>query len=633
MISLPLADYVVIVIYLIAVLVAGAWFARLTKTGHDFFVGGNQIPWWVAGISLYMTTFSAWMFTGAASFVYNTGWFGFLYMAGKPIGFLIGFKLSAVRWRRSRISSPVEYVEERYNHVTRIVISIVLVISMMYWPGHHLAAVAKISAPALFPNVSWAIDGLILFFGIFVLIYTVAGGLWAVSVTDVIQFLVLFAVCVVLVPVVLFAGDHGSSMDLLRKLPAISFQHEVRAGTVYTQWYLIGFVVAGIFGNVVGDKAQRFFSVRDERAANRVGWLAFALFCTSPLLFGIPPLVGKVLWPEVSQLPFYELATKPDENVFIAVVMHYMPAGVVGLFLAAMIAASMSALDSVWNAVASIVSIDLYKGHFRPAATERELLIVGRLVVVGLTAVAVVTALFIVHSTLGIFTISNIVLGLFTIPVTIPLLVGILTKWPSTWSAIPAIAGGSIVSAYTRFALNWTLGSQYIAVIIVCTAIIFTSRWIGRLYDRRKEWGIVAGVAVSAAFWVGFSVVEAPTMVFGQSASGGGNPWTFLVCACIGLMNAGFAPLYARDETSDQGVVDRLFERLERPIDPGAEVGVVRGRSETLGVIGWSAVALGALPALIGVVQGSAGNWPIYLALSIVLAGSGVVFLVLRRLS
>jgi len=454
MTSLPLADYLVIAVYLIAVLAAGAWFARLTKTGHDFFVGGNQIPWWVAGISLYMTTFSAWMFTGAASFVYNTGWFGFLYLAGKPLGFLIGFKLSAVRWRRSRISSPVEYVEERYNHVTRIVISVVLVISMMYWPGHHLAAVAKISGPALFPHVPWAIDGLILFFGVFVLIYTAAGGLWAVSVTDVIQFLVLFAVCIVLVPVVLLSGDHGSVTELVRAIPPLSFEHEVRSGTVYTQWYIIGFVVAGIFGNVVGDKAQRFFSVRDERAANRVGWLAFALFCTSPLLFGIPPLVGKVLWPEVSQLPFFELASKPDENVFIAVVMHYMPAGVVGLFLAAMIAASMSALDSVWNAVASIVSVDLYKGHYKPEATERELLVVGRLVVVGLTVVAVATALLIVHSTLGIFTISNIVLGLVAIPVTIPLLVGILTKWPSTWSAIPAIAGGSIVSAYTRFALD-----------------------------------------------------------------------------------------------------------------------------------------------------------------------------------
>ena len=103
--QLPLADYVVVVFYLLAILAAGFWFARLTKTGRDFFVGGNRIPWWAAGISLYMTTFSAWMFTGAASFVYNTGWFGFLYMAVKPIGFGIGFWLAAVKWRRARLTS------------------------------------------------------------------------------------------------------------------------------------------------------------------------------------------------------------------------------------------------------------------------------------------------------------------------------------------------------------------------------------------------------------------------------------------------------------------------------------------------------------------------------------------------
>ena len=137
---------------------------RITKPARTSFVGGNRIPWWAAGVSLYMSTFSAWMFTGAASFVYNTGWFGLLFFVANPIGFVIGFLFSAVKWRRARISSPVEYVEERYNHTTRLVIGVVLCISMLYWPGQHLAAVARISAPALFPDVPWAVDGLIIFF-------------------------------------------------------------------------------------------------------------------------------------------------------------------------------------------------------------------------------------------------------------------------------------------------------------------------------------------------------------------------------------------------------------------------------------------------------------------------------------
>ena len=227
--GLTAADYAVVGLYLLAVLGAGFWFAKLTKGGKDFFVGGNRIPWWAAGVSLYMTTFSAWMFTGAASFVYNTGWFGFLYFAVKPAGFVVGFLLAAVRWRRARITSPVEYIEERYNHTTRLVLSIVLVLSMMYWPGQHLASVAKISAPALFPGVPFAVDGLILFFGAFVLLYTVAGGIWAVSMTDVLQFIVLVSVCLVLLIAIFLSGDVNVA-EAMAALPPLTFEHSFPGG-------------------------------------------------------------------------------------------------------------------------------------------------------------------------------------------------------------------------------------------------------------------------------------------------------------------------------------------------------------------------------------------------------------------
>jgi solute:Na+ symporter, SSS family len=67
--GLPAVDYVVIGIYLVAMLGIGFYFTRFMKGGKDFFIGGNLIPWWVSGISLYMTMFSAWTFTGGASFV------------------------------------------------------------------------------------------------------------------------------------------------------------------------------------------------------------------------------------------------------------------------------------------------------------------------------------------------------------------------------------------------------------------------------------------------------------------------------------------------------------------------------------------------------------------------------------
>jgi Na+/proline symporter len=565
-------DYIVVGLYLAVVLAAGFWFTKRTKGGKDFFVGGNRIPWWAAGASLYMTTFSAWMFTGGASFVYNTGWFGILWLAAKPVSFLIGFLLSAVRWRRARITSPVEYVENRYNHSTRLVLSTVLVLSLTYWPGHHLASLAKISAPALLPGATWGVDGLILFFGVFVLVYTFAGGIWAVSITDTLQFVVLFVVCTVLVVIVFAAGEVGSWLDFVRSVPAMEYEYEVRAGTVYTPWYVLGFLGAGIFGNVVGDKAQRFFTVRDEREVKRAGWLALGLFCLSPILFGVPPLVAKILWPDVSQLAEVVGTAKPDESVFIAVVMRYMPIGVIGLFVAAMTAASMSALDSVWNTVAAIVSVDLYKGHFRPSAGDKELLWVGRATVVVLAILAVSMALLIVHSSLGIFTISNIVLGLVVIPVTIPLMVGIVSRAPSTWSAIPTVLAGIMIAAVTRFELDWTLGPQYLAVILVCLVVQFVSPVLGRIHNRSWLASAAASVGISVVLYVGFLLVDAPTMQIGVSRSGSGAVWLIAAFAGIALMNGFFASRYGHEATSAPVEVERFFERLETPIDVESEL-------------------------------------------------------------
>jgi Na+/proline symporter len=619
-------DYVVVGLYMLAVLGAGFWFARITKSGRDFFVGGNRIPWWAAGISLYMTTFSAWMFTGAASFVYNTGWFGILWLACKPVAFGVGFLLSAVKWRRARITSPIEYVEERYNHGTRLLLSVAFVVSMMYWPGHHLAAVARISAPALFPGTPWAVDGLLLFFGLFVLVYTVAGGIWAVSITDALQFLVLFSVCVVLLLAVFASGEMGSPSTFLAEVPSLEFEHTIRGNVHYTEWYLIGFFLSGIIGFVVGDKAQRFFTVQDERAVRKTAWLAFALFLTSPFLFGLPPLVGRVLWPEMSQLASFAGSSKPDESVFIAVVMHYLPAGVVGLFLAAMMAASMSALDSVWNTLSAVVSVDLYKGHLRPRASDREILWVGRATVIMLALVAVTMALVIVHSPFGIFTFSSIVLGLIGIPVTVPLLAGIVSRTPLTWSAVPSILSGIAIAAVTRFELGWTLGPQYIAVILFGLVPLFSSRWLGGLYLRRASVAVGATVGIGLVLWSCFFLIEAPIMPMGVAVQGTDAIWLMLSLVGITLVNILFLPLYARELRRPPERVSRFFARLERPVDVASEVGSDTRAGRPDAIIGWAAAGLAIVPLVLLITSGGE-DWVILLSLTAILLGIAAPFL------
>lgn len=637
--GLPAIDYIVIGFYLVLMLGIGWYFSRFMKGGKDFFIGGNLIPWWVAGVSLYMTLFSAWTFTGAASFTYNTGWYGILFFATWPISFFIGFKLLAKRWRRTRVTTPVEYVESRFNKTTHLFLTIILALSTMYWPAHHLASVAKICAPTLFPNSMLAIDIMIVVLGVIILFYTFSGGLWAVCITDVVQFLILIAICAVLIPVAFMSKELGSISEFIKAVPPLKFNHEIR-GTFYSFWYLLGIPAAYIFSYATGGNAQRYYSVKDEKSAERVGWTAFSLFIFAPLIFGLPPLIGKVLWPDINMLQYFANITKADENIYIAVVLHYMPAGMVGIFLSAMMAASMSAMDSAWNALSSIISIDIYKTIFKPKATDKDVLVVGRIVVVFLCAFAIAMALTIIHSEHGVFTFTNIFFGLTGIPVAIPLFLGLMVKSMSRWSAISSIIAGTMMASLARFALKFTLGPQYLITVGITLLFIFLSNPMGRMYLKDRRNALAGSIGLGALLWIFFlSVNMNPNLsfatmgtVFGSGLSsilGSAFLWVTLGAVGLIVLLYKFSAIYAKDLTSSQENVELFFKKMDTPIDVEKEV-MSRGTKEAnvFPLIGGVSMALSVLSLLVLLAPEARGKLGINIAVSSILfvIGLGMFF-------
>jgi SSS family solute:Na+ symporter len=83
-------DYVVLAFYFALMLGIGVYFSKFSKSVRDYFAGGNRIPWWVSGISLYMTNFSAWTFTAAAGFIYHSSWYGVIYISSGIITYFVG---------------------------------------------------------------------------------------------------------------------------------------------------------------------------------------------------------------------------------------------------------------------------------------------------------------------------------------------------------------------------------------------------------------------------------------------------------------------------------------------------------------------------------------------------------------
>jgi SSS family solute:Na+ symporter len=609
--GLPVVDYLVVGIYFILMLGIGLYVSRFMKGGKDFFIGGNLIPWWVSGISLYMTMFSAWTFTGGASFVYHTSWFGLLYFATWGISFFVGFVMSAKRWRRTRITSPVEYIETRFNRPTHLFFSAYLVLAMLYWPAHHLASLSKICAPTMFPGSMVAIDVMIVVVGITIMLYTFLGGLWAVCITDVVQFLILIAVCVVLLPAIFLSGEFSSFGAILQRIPPLTFRHVLPDTTMYDQWYLLGLIAANIFGNSVGDKAQRYYSVRDEKEAMKVGWLSFVLFSTAPLLFGIPPLIGKVLWPDISMLDYFAGVTKAEENIFIAVVLRYMPAGIVGFFLSAMMAASMSSMSGVWNTVSSIVSVDIYKNRFKPAATEKQTLRVGRVSVAAFALVAITLALVIIHSDYGVFSFSNIFFGLTGVPSAIPMFLGIMTKRISRWSAMASVMAGVLMASVARFVLQYSLGQQFLITVVITLVFIVISNPLGRLYNARRIYAWVFSLLLcSGLYFLFLTANNNPSLSPGNLPAilhAGGTAfllsahfWLMLSTLAFFVLSVKFAALFGRDMQSSQDEVTAFFERLDKPVDVAKEV-VSGGARESniFPLVGWMSVGLGGLSLLI----------------------------------
>jgi len=582
-------DWATIIVYLFIMIAIAVFFTRFMKGAKDFFAGGRQIPWWIAGISLYMGLFSAWTFSGAASLVYRTGWYGMIYFATWPIGFFIGFMLAGVRYRRSRIISPVEYIETRFNRATHTTLSIIFGVSLLYWPIQHLAALGKMVGPMLFPGSEMAIIITIIVIATLVLFYTFSGGIWAVCVTDAVQSFLLIGAVAVVIGVIFIEIP-----DVLGKLPPLTI-HAPASEASYDTWYLFAYIMQAIFAAAMGDRAQRYYSVRDERATLKVGLLTTALFCLGPIFFGLVPFIATIVWPDPSMIPGFAGLKNPQEGVFIAMAARYLPPGILGMFIAAMLAATMSATDTCWNTASAIFSIDLYKQVFRPKTTDKQILKIGRMAIVIFFFVAVAGALAITVKGIKLDIIGVTVGILSSVAISIPLSLGLVVRKISRWAGVGAVVVGTFAAIIASDLsilgpleivgfMKYPFGYRVSFIIVVTLAVFLLSLPMGRLGRSRVK--AIALSAVSAIglwfFFIFFNSNQALSWnsVFGaaQPAAGADSPHGYFIAMTIAALAFGgltylFCRIYSRDIGKPEPEVDKFFTLLKTPIDVKKEVG------------------------------------------------------------
>lgn len=470
-------DLTIIVIYMLAMVCIGFIFMRFNKGASDYFKGGNRIPWLVAGLSCFMSGFSAWTFTGAAGIAYRNGIVVVLLYVGNALTFLLGYFVFAQRWRRTRITTTMAYLVERFDETTRQTFSVVSVFFQIFIGATVLYGLGLMVASTCGFPIVWTI----IVSGGLVLVYCILGGLWAVVAADFLQAVILMPFCLVLVGTALIrvGGISGLYHSLPPQMTSLHLQGE------YSWAYVVCWAMMTCVGYNTNVMAQRYFSVDNERSARKVALLCFVFFIVGAFIWFIPPMAMRVIYPDLAKvLPGF---ANPHEAAFAAAGITLLPNGLIGIMLAAMFSSAMANLSGMFNMHAGILAKDVYQPLFAPNAGERTMLRVGRLTTLGVALFVTILAVLMALTGKSIFSVMvtfNTILSLAYGP---PALLGLVIKKSPRWSGLASFVAGLAIGTIGTFFFGWGLVMNVTIVVPVSVAIFLASQWFDRPANAQAD--------------------------------------------------------------------------------------------------------------------------------------------------
>ena len=446
-------------------LITGVSFSKTGKDMKSFFSGGGNVPWGMSGLSLFMGFFSAGTFVVWGSIAYSYGMVSIIIQLTMAVaGYAVGTWI-APRWHRTHSLTAAEYITGRLGVKTQKTYTYIFLAVSVFTTGSFLYPVAKIVEVTTGIPLTTAIFAL----GAFSMVYVALGGLRGVVVTDVLQFVILFAAVVIAVP--LAFDKIGGVGTFFEKVPEGFF--ELFEGE-YTPGFVIAFAIYNMFflgGNWA--YVQRYTSVKTERDSRKTGWLFGVLYTISPILWMLIPMIYRVYNPSLSGLE--------NEGAYLLMCKEAMPDGLLGLMLGGMIFATASSLNATLNISAGVVTNDIFK-RMRPDASEKTLMNVARISTWGFGIMAIIVALLI-RSMGGIVNVVISVAALTGVPVYLPVIWSLFSKRQTA-----------------RTILSATFISLAINLIFK-----FVTPHFGLALDR--TWEMIVGTAVPVILLAGIEVV------------------------------------------------------------------------------------------------------------------------------
>jgi solute:Na+ symporter, SSS family len=550
--SLGLWDYLAFASFFVVLSVIGYLSGRNEReSSQEYFLAGRKLPWYVVGCSFVASNISSEHFIGmiGASFIYgvcicmfswaNIGAYTFL------IWLFIPFLLA------SRVFTIPEFLEKRFNRGMRQFFAIVTVISNVV---AFLAAVLYGGALALQTLFGWSFWPSIIALAIVAGAWAIYGGLSSVAWTDFFTVIVMLlgGFAVTLFGLNMLSGQEGSIVDgfriMLQRNQAPDgawaesvnqvaqqikhvgdynrmsvFQPATHPVVPWPSWIFIIFSVS-IWYNVLNQfMIQRVLGAKNKYHARMGVVLAGFMQMFLPLIIVVPGMILFASQPDILMLPWSEVKPEADK-AYVDMIQTLVPIGLRGLVLAALFGAIQSTVNSVLNATATIVTLDLYKTWVNPDASDRQTVRVGLLTSVAILAIAVALGGVIGKLGGGLFEYIQSLYAFFAPPFSAVFLVGILWRRINGFGATLAVTLGFVLGvamkAYVQFvpshpawiepflnqaAVSWSFCTVVCIVASLATkpprpdqvtaALVFDTKNIGKAESENRPW------YTSVMFW------------------------------------------------------------------------------------------------------------------------------------
>jgi solute:Na+ symporter, SSS family len=499
-------DYALIALYFAIIIYVGFYAAKRNKDTDQYFEGGGQIPWFLAGLSNWVSGFSAFMFVAAAGFTYQWGLGAAVLFTSATWAYLVGYLYFAKMWRRCRLSSPLQFLTRRFSPSTTYFYSLTAVIPAVVGIGQGLYILCIFVSTALGLNdASLTVGGftlsgfqiLTIITGFVMVLYTAVGGLWAAVLSDAVQGIIIGVMTLIILPVSYLHLGQGSGIlagidRLLAEVPEGYFSINGPASNV---WFMIGYAINMMLGyNVAWHLVQRYNSVPDERGARKMALLCCGLSFFGPLMWILPVMAAKVIFPDIGAI--WPQFANPAEASFVSLALLLLPHGMIGFVVSAILSATLGQANDAFNWLAATITRDIVV-PLRCRLTGQTLGERAQLKVAWLTMSIVgvlgVIVAFIIPRFGGAFQFALIYFSL-TASFQMPVALGMIFRKTPWWSAIAASSAALTVAIILMVLDVWPehdFARNMIVEAVVATLVFAGSARFFRADDPRHA-GLIA---------------------------------------------------------------------------------------------------------------------------------------------